>query len=103
MNDNCQRKDPIDYYQAIADELVEIIHEPWQKTVVDVERSEDSIGMTVIYTRIDGSEESDVDVIMLPRYFFELANVISNPGKGLYKRCKFVLEKSGEYDISFEY
>ena len=94
---------PDQYYQAIAEELSSIFKEPWIKVEVEARRFDTSINLKVVYTKPDGTRESDVDEIMLPEYFFELANVISTPAKGLYKTCNFVLENSGKFDVNFIY
>jgi hypothetical protein len=94
---------PFDYYQAIADELREIIAEPWTSIEVSVERGEESIDLEIVYYRLDGSEESDVEPVLLSDYFYELAEVISDKQKGLYKFCKFVLKNDGEFSTDFVY
>ena len=98
-----QFDDPVEYYQAIASELNEIINEPWVSVEVEAKLFEDSINLKVVYFRADGSRESDVDEIMLPEYFYELAKVVSNEEKGLYKQCDFVLKNDGGFDVNFEY
>ena len=98
-----QFSDPIEYYQAIANELVEIIREPWTSVEVEAKLFDDSINLKVVYIRPDGSRESDVDEIMLPEYFYELARVVSNEEKGLYKQCDFNLKNDGNFDVNFEY
>jgi len=59
--------------------------------------------MEIVYVRHDGSEESRVRTKMLPDYFFELASLVSDKEKGLYKKCRFKLDKTGEYNADFEY
>ncbi len=93
--------DPIGYYQAIASELAEIINEPWEKVEVEAKRFEDSINLKIVYTRPDGSRESDVDEIMIPEYFFNLAKVVSTTEKGFYKICNYVLYNTGKFDVNF--
>jgi hypothetical protein len=95
--------DPVEYYQAIANELVEIINEAWTLVEVEAILFNDSIDLEVVYFRPDGSEESRVRTIMLADYFYELANVVSTEDKGLYKKCKFILKNDGNFDIDFEY
>jgi hypothetical protein len=94
---------PLDYYQAIANELVEIFPRPWASVRVDAERFTDSINLKIVYTCPQGSRESNVDAIMLPEYFHELAEAISTKEKGLYKKCVFTLTANGKFDVSFEY
>ena len=96
-------KSPDEYYQAIAEELVEIIKEPWNSVEVEAIRFTDSIDTSVKYTRPDGSKESRVRTIMLPDYFYNLADVISNKEKGLYKKCIFKLSSDGKFKADFEY
>jgi hypothetical protein len=95
--------DPIDYYEAIAAELVSIVSESWVSITVNATRYEESINLEIFYVRPDGSEESDVDPIMLGTYFYELASVISTVDKGLYKTCHFHLKPDGNFDVNFEY
>jgi hypothetical protein len=40
---------------------------------------------------------------MLPEYFYELARVVSDEKRGLYKRCIFALNSDGVFDVNFEY
>ena len=95
--------DPVGYYQAIANELVDIIKEPWTSVEVESVLFDESVDLEVVYFRPDGSEESRVRTVMLADYFYELARVISNEEKGLYKKCKFVLKSDGNFDVDFEY
>ncbi|NWO05768.1 MAG: hypothetical protein HLX50_08755 [Alteromonadaceae bacterium] len=95
--------DPFEYYQAIANELMQIIEEPWTSVEVEAVLFEDSIDLLVAYFRHDGSRESNVDVVMLDEYFYELAKVVSTEEKGLYKKCNFVLKSDGKFDVDFEY
>ncbi|UQI40027.1 antitoxin YezG family protein [Vreelandella venusta] len=94
---------PDGYYQAIAEELNSAIKEPWEKVVVNVELFDNSIEEEIVYTRPDGSKESKVSTIMSGRYFYELARVVSSEEKGLYKKCRFVLNNDGSFNIDFEY
>ncbi|WP_166110323.1 hypothetical protein [Pseudoalteromonas sp. Z9A5] len=98
-----QFNDPVEYYQAIANELNEIINEPWVSIEVEAKLFADSINLKIVFFRTDGSRESDVDEIMLPEYFYELAKVVSNEEKGLYKQCDFILNNNGKFDVNFEY
>jgi hypothetical protein len=50
--------DQEEYYQAIANELIEIIKEPWVSVEVEAKLFEDSINLKVVYLRPDGSSES---------------------------------------------
>ncbi|MDN3238032.1 immunity protein YezG family protein [Pseudomonas sp. WAC2] len=95
--------DAIEYYQAIANELVEIIPEPWNRVTVTAKLFESSIETQVIYYKPDGSKESRVRTVMINRYFYELAQVVSNEDKGLYKQCNFALHDNGKFDVNFEY
>jgi hypothetical protein len=40
---------------------------------------------------------------MIDEYFYELARIVSNEDKGLYKQCNFVLHDNGKFDVNFEY
>ena len=95
--------DPLEFYEAIASELFEIIDLSWDRVEVEARRFDSSINLKVVYFLPDGSRKSDVDEVMLPEYFYELAKVVSNTDKGLYKKCSFVLKNTGEYDVNFEY
>lgn len=96
-------KEPIEYYQAIANELVEVIKEGWTSIEVEAELFNDSIDLEVVYFRSDGTEESRVITVMLADYFYELARVVSNEEKGLYKKCRFILKDDGSFDVNFKY
>ena len=96
-------KDPQQYYEAIANELSEIIQEEWVRIEIEAIRYESSIDLEIVYFRPDESEESRVRTKMLPDYFFDLAKVVSNEEKGLYKKCLFKLENSGTFNVDFEY
>lgn len=101
MEFNCAE----DYYQAIAEELVSVVFEPWIKIKIDVIRYEDSLNFTTVLTRPNGSTESKIDTAstMIPEYFDVLAHEISSEEKGLYKRCVFVLYPDGNFNADFEY
>ncbi len=97
-------QDPVECYQAIADELVQVIKEPWKRINVDAKLAgESSVNTKITYLKPSGDKGSTVDVIMLPRYFFELATLVSTKEKGLYKQCHFVLTDDGKFDVDFEY
>jgi hypothetical protein len=94
---------PLDYYQAIAEELNSIVSESWKTIEVLATRYENSINLEIVYFRPDGSEESRVRPILLDDYFFELAECVSDSSKGFYKTCKFRLLSDGKFDVNFEY
>jgi hypothetical protein len=71
----------IEYYQAIANELNEIVSKKWRSEEVEALLFEDSINLKVVYLLQDGSRESDVDEIMLGEYFYELAKAVSDEEK----------------------
>jgi hypothetical protein len=96
--------DPVECYQAIANELVQIINEPWERIDVEAKLTgESSINTKVTYIKKSGGKGNTFDVIMLPRYFFELASLLSDMDKGLYKQCDFVLKSDGNFDVNFTY
>ncbi|WIX32091.1 hypothetical protein QO259_14935 [Salinicola sp. JS01] len=94
---------PEDYYQAIGNELNSIIEEPWEKAEVEALLDGISVNIKVVYLKKDGSKESNVDVYMLPDYFYELSKVVSGGNKDLYKKCFFTLRSNGKYKVDFEY
>ncbi|WP_295802829.1 hypothetical protein [uncultured Microbulbifer sp.] len=96
-------QDPLQYYQAIASELTEVIREEWTSIEIEAVRYENSINLEIVYFRPDGSEESRVKTKMIPDYFFNLAKVVSREGRGLYKLCHFRLDSSGSFNVDFEY
>ncbi len=97
-------QDPLECYQAIADELAQIVTEPWQQIDVEVRLiGETSLNTKVTYVNANGDEVGVYDVIMLPRYFFELARLVSTEEKGLYKQCNFSLKEDGKFDVDFDY
>ncbi len=95
--------DPVDYYQAIADELVDVISEKWTSIEIKAERFENSVDLMIVYFKPDGSEKSRVRTKMIPVYFFELARVVSDENKGLYKKCFYTLNDKGNFKVDFEY
>ena len=94
---------PDQFYQAMADELNSIFQESWTKVEVEAKRFENSMNLKVVDTKADGSRESDVDEIMLPEYFFDLAKVESTLEKGLYKVCHFEIDNTGKFNVNFTY
>ena len=103
QNQSTDLTDPIDYYQAIGQELTDVITEEWSSIEIEAVRYENSIDLEIVYFRPDGSEESRVKTKMIPEYFFNLARVVSNEDKGLYKKCFFKMDSSGSFDVNFEY
>jgi hypothetical protein len=96
--------DQIECYEAIANDLANSVNESWSKIKVDVERfGDDSINTLVVYYLPDGREIGSTDAQMIPFYFDALANLVSTPEKGLYKKCIFILHNDGKYDTEFEY
>ncbi|MGO3055360.1 MAG: hypothetical protein ACTID3_00340 [Halomonas sp.] len=94
---------PADYYQAIADELMDVIQEPWTSIEIEATRRETSINTVIVYWRPDGTEESRVNTRMIPRFLYDLAKVVSDEEKGFYKKCHFVLKNDGSFNVDFEY
>ncbi|MEW8440758.1 MAG: immunity protein YezG family protein [Candidatus Thiodiazotropha taylori] len=95
--------DPLDYYQAIADELVNVIPEKWTNIEIEAERFENSIDLMIVYFKPDETEESRVRTQRIPQYFFELARVVSDESKGLYMKCFYFLDDKGDFKVDFEY
>nr|WP_288853052.1 hypothetical protein [uncultured Acidovorax sp.] len=93
----------LDYYEAIANELQRLAPWLWSHVKVEAERYGSSIDLQVVYISPTGTRESDVDPVMLPDYFFELAERVSTPEKGLYRKCLFSLKADGTFDVQFEY
>lgn len=94
---------PNDYYHAIAQELLNIIQEPWLSVRVEVIRTEDYLDIQTVYERPDGTSESDIYSAELGEYFFDLAKVISTEEKGLYKSCVFILQPDGSFNVDIGY
>lgn len=94
---------PLDYYEAIAGELNQIFPRRWSSVRVEAERFAESIDLQIVYTEPNGMKQSNVDAIMLPDYFHELAEVVSTKEKGFYKKCIFLLAADGNFDVKFEY
>jgi hypothetical protein len=95
--------EPVEYYEAIANELSDVIKEPWVTVEVESKLYEESVYLKIVFFRSDGSRESDVDILMMPEYFYELARVVSTEEKGLYKECHFMLKNDGKFDVEFKY
>ena len=94
---------PSDYYHAIAQELLNIIQEPWLSVRVEVIRTEDYLDIQTVYKRPDGTSESDIYSPELGGYFFDLAKVISTEEKGLYTSCVFMLQLDGSFNVDIGY
>ena len=93
----------LDYYEAIANELQRLAPWLWSHVKVEAERYGSSIDLQVVNISPTVTRESDVDPVMLPDYFFELAERVSTPEKGLYRKCLFSLKADGTFDVQFEY
>ena len=96
-------KDPIECYEKIAGELVRAVNDNWDSIEVEAKiTGESSIDIEVIYVNKRG-EHGVYDVLLVPRYFFELSKLVSTKDKGLYKTCTFYLYSDGRYDVKFTY
>lgn len=96
--------DPFEFYEAIGRELAKLAPKGWRSAEVEALLvGESSIDLKVVYKKSFGRRIGFVDVEMLPRYFFELARVVSTEEKGLYKKCLFSMSRDGTFDVSYEY
>ena len=96
--------DPLEFYEAIARELAKVAPKGWRSVEVEALLvGESSIDLKVVYKKSFGRRVGFADVEMLPRYFFDLARVVSTEKKGLYKRCVFSMNRDGKFDVSYEY
>jgi len=96
-------QDPIECYEAIANELVKAVQSDWNSIEVEARvTGSSSINVKLIYCDKRGVN-GVANVLMLPRYFFELAKLVSTKDKGLYKSCVFKLYPDGRYDTKFTY
>ncbi|WP_375056823.1 hypothetical protein [Zobellella sp. DQSA1] len=96
-------EDQIECLQAISDELAQVVPAPWEKIEIEAKNTgQSSINIKAVYFNENG-KHSLIDFVMLPRYFYELARLVSTDGKGLYSVCNFTLNSSGKYDLDFQY
>jgi hypothetical protein len=97
-------KDPISCYEAIAATLSKSAQNNWDEIKVEIGLNDAQIDAVVTCILSSNSGVSHLTgVPMLARYFFELARLVSTEEKGLFKRCVFVLQKNGKYDVKFSY
>lgn len=98
-------QDSIECYQAIGNALANAAKTPWDR--IAVEATLDGVRVDVVAACWRESEPSPVayltGVPRLASYFYDLARLVSTEEKGLFKKCRFTLEKSGKYDMNFDY
>nr|WP_086938873.1 hypothetical protein [Thaumasiovibrio occultus] len=95
--------DQIECYQAVCDELVQVINDEWDSIEIEAKYSgQSSIDITAVYLNRKGRHPI-LNFVMVPRYFFELARLVSTEDKGLYKVCNFKLDCTGKFNVDFEY
>jgi hypothetical protein len=97
-------RDQLECYQAIANDLITMTNQDWAKIQVEATRTSDSSMNMVITSFLKDGREASLDKAgFLPFYFDSLANLVSTPEKGLYKKCTFILFKDGKFDSNFDY
>lgn len=96
--------DPIECYEAIANEIEQIASRVWRRVEVTADHiGEASIETKVVFISFFGKRKGTTNFIMIPRILFELAKMVSKPEKGECKKILFKMDKNGKFDVSFEY
>jgi hypothetical protein len=97
-------RDQLECEQAVGEALAAAVPEAWLRIDVDaVAVAADVMDLGVEYTRTCGEKRGLGYVPRLADYFFELRQLVSSEEKGLFKRCRFVLEPDGRFRAEFSY
>ena len=99
---------PIECYEDIGRWLSEAVPEPWKNITIDFEIEEiDDVCEYCIVYRPTSNERLEkqffVDDTRFYDCFYQLARLTSTIEKGFYKKCHFVLNHDGCYEVDFEY
>ena len=95
--------DQLECLEAIANQLVGSIREPWVSVSVDAKLAGDSVDLCVVLKRPDQSEGNIPHVPMLARYFHQLARLVSDEDRGLFTACHYVLQNDGTFETKYDY
>lgn len=98
-------QDSIECYQAIGNALANAAEAPWDTIAVEVTLDGVRVDVVVACWREGGTSPAAylTGVPRLASYFYDLARLVSTEEKGLFKKCRFTLQKSGKFDVDFDY
>ena len=91
--------------------LVGNVPEEWKEIQADVELHPDDVVQTSHFYRpaSDASKEQPLRIasgyehLEFSDCFKQLAKLTSTPEKGLFKKCKFIMQGTGKYTAEYEY
>lgn len=97
-------QDSIECYQTIGSALANAAKTPWDTIAVEV--TLDGVRVDVAAACWRESDTSPVayltGVPRLASYFYDLARLVSTKEKGLFKKCRFTLERNEKFDVDFD-
>lgn len=97
--------DPIECYEAIGNALSDAAKEMWDRIVLDA--TLDGVRVDVVVSCWRNEESQAIGYLTgIPRlasYIYDLSRLVSTEEKGLFKKCIFTLQKSGKFNVEFEY
>jgi len=97
-------QDSIECYQAIGSALNAVAPSGWTNIKVQVHL--DGVQVDAVVSCTLASKQDLVYLTGVPRlasYFHELARLLSNEEKGLFKSCDYTLESNGKFNADFTY
>jgi hypothetical protein len=95
--------DPLECYQEIGNLLAKHAPEAWSEIEVEALLEGSSVDLLVMYTDKAGSKKNIPYIPMLARTFYDLAKLVSDQQKGLYKKCLFKIKNDGDFKVDFVY
>lgn len=97
--------DAIECYEAMGKALASSARAPWTRILVDATLDGGRVDAIVSYWNGEAENPAGylTGVPMLARCVYELAQLVSNDGKGLFRKCHFDLRSDGKFNVDFEY
>ena len=97
--------DVIECYQAIGAALASASRNSWDRIVLDATLTGDQVDVVAGCWQQGNAEATEylTGVPRLARFIYELAGLISNEEKGLFKKFTFTLHKDGKFNVDFTY
>ena len=96
-------KDSLQCYAAIGSALSSAAPPTWQRITIDAALEGIRVSLVKLYETSDGQQHDMPFVPTLAEHFYWLARLVSTEEKGLFKKCRFTLERSGKYHADFQY
>jgi hypothetical protein len=101
----------VDCTDAIARYLVRNVPGQWKRieALIEVEHDIEMVTSELIYRREGKSEpewftiEDGEEDMEFGDCFVQLARLLSTPGQGLFKKCRFAVNPDGRYRAEYEY